>query len=97
MSYKIGDRVGAIQSADEKQVHLFGYGTYQGEESPDEHAGGLCEIIREAGGTNPKIQLDDGHVVWGGECWWGPEQKIKDIIGNRKVVAVDLSGRGTAA
>ena len=23
--------------------------------------------------TNPKIVLDDGEVVWGCECWWGPE------------------------
>ena len=49
MNYKIGDRVGAIQSIDHKEVLLFGYGIYAGEELPDEHAGGLCQAVREAG------------------------------------------------
>jgi len=93
MSHEIGERVGAIMSANPQEVFFFGYGVYQGREIPDEQAGGLCPALREAGVTNPKILLDDGHVVWGAECWWGPEQKIKDTIGDRKVVMVDLSDR----
>ncbi len=26
---------------------------------------------------NPKILLDSGDVVWGCECWWGPEAEVK--------------------
>jgi hypothetical protein len=29
--YKAGDRVGAVESSNEKQVRLFGYGVYEGD------------------------------------------------------------------
>lgn len=90
MSYQLGDRVGAIESADDETVRLYGYGVYLGEEVPP--AGiqlwglDLCEL----GHRNPKIQLDGGKVVWGCECWWGSEAKIKQSIGKRKVICVDI-------
>lgn len=37
---------------------------------------------------NPKIELDDGRVVWGQECWWGPEERIREMIGDREVEMV---------
>jgi hypothetical protein len=33
--------------------------------------------------TNPKIVLDDGQVVWGAECWWGPESTYAAFRGTR--------------
>ncbi len=35
---------------------------------------GWCEVDapHPAFGTNPKITLDDGTVIWGFECWWEP-------------------------
>lgn len=33
--------------------------------------------------TNPKIVLDDGQVVWGAECWWGPESTYATFRGTR--------------
>jgi len=75
-----GMRAGAILSADAATVQLLGYGTYDGDlEHP------------EMGIPNPHITLDDGSVVWGCECWWGPEEKIKAIIGNRKVEIVTMA------
>lgn len=38
--------------------------------------------------SNPRIRLDDGRIVWGNQCWWGPEDKIRQSIGNRAVVMV---------
>ena len=26
---------------------------------------------------NPRIRLDSGDVVWGCQCWWGPEKVVK--------------------
>lgn len=26
--------------------------------------------------ANPRIRLDNGKVVWGRECWWGPEADV---------------------
>jgi hypothetical protein len=87
--HEIGDRVGAILSANSTEVHLFGYGVYQGDEVPPEGTGGMGALLREAGVKNPKILLDSGEVVWGCECWWGAEQKIVDCIKGRAVVIVN--------
>lgn len=72
----IGTRVGAISSADSDQVNLLGYGVYQG------------ELVSPEGFPNPCILLDSGVTVWGYQCWWGSEEKVKASIGNRKVVEV---------
>lgn len=76
---KIGTRVGAILKSDDEGVHLLGYGVYDGD---IEHP--------EFGFPNPRITLDDGRIVWGCECWWGPEDKVKESIGNRKVIPASV-------
>ncbi len=40
--------------------------------------------------TNPKIQLDSGDVVWGAECWWGPEEAYPKYRGSRSDVIVSI-------
>jgi hypothetical protein len=87
---KVGSRVGAILSTDKDTVNFIGYGVYVGDEVPDKDAAGFCEGLREHGLVNPKIVLDDGTVVWGGECWWGPEEQIKKKMVGMKVVQVDM-------
>jgi hypothetical protein len=83
-----GSRVGAIQSADETTVKFYGYGVYAGDEVPPKE---VDEIASEMGLTNPKIQLDNGNVVWGCQCWWGSEERVKKMIGDRKIEAPDIS------
>ncbi len=78
-AWQPGDRIGAIRDSDEYTVNLFGYGVYEGEEVPP---WGFAQL---AGVKNPKLKLDSGVVVWGQDCWWGPEEKIKQMIGDRKV------------
>lgn len=111
---KIGDRVGAIESADSCAVRMFGYGVYEGDHvRPDDLPGvfGSLAEIREAAieangpekqwteaqrrtfnwlASNPRIRLDSGDVVWGCQCWWGPEAEIKKTIGDRQVVIVSV-------
>ena len=72
-----GMRVGAILGGDNKVVKFLGYGVYEGDEIPDAAAAGFADMCRDAGVTNPKIRLDNGDVVWGCECWWGPEEMIR--------------------
>lgn len=72
-------RVGAVRNADKNTVYLYGYGVYEGD-----------EIHPELGFPNPKIQLDNGSVVWGCECWWGSEEKVKQMIGERNVEFVEV-------
>lgn len=42
-----------------------------------------CAPSPAARPTNPKIVLDDGEVVWGCECWWGPEAGYAQFRGAR--------------
>ena len=82
---EIGSRVGAVEKADGKTIYLFGFGLYAGAEVPPEEAEGFIPGI-----PNPKIVLDNGKVVFGCECLWGPEAKIKGMIGGREIVEVDI-------
>lgn len=82
---KTGERVGAILSTTTEEdetvtVNFLGFGTYAGEHVPEEATGWMAEIMREVGRTNPKIELDSGKVVYGCECWWGPEAKVQERL-----------------
>ena len=69
---KIGDRVGALMDRNDltKTVRFFGYGVYNGD-LPCEGLGGF---------SNPNITLDNGKIVWGCECWWSPENNVKEKL-----------------
>lgn len=88
---EVGDRVGAILGAKDGVVEFLGYGEYKGEEVPETAVGWIAEAAQNAGITNPKIELDNGSVVWGCECWWGPEDTIQSRLQEYdKVVNVDI-------
>lgn len=78
----VGKRVGAIQKSDAETVYFFGYGIYDGDHIPDDG------WMKDAMIPNPKIKLDNGSTVYGYECWWGSEEKVKKLIGDRKVIFV---------
>lgn len=83
--HPVGTRVGALLSADKECVRVLGYGRYVGDEIPPADLPGigdrgLLQIIAEMGRANPKIVLDDGTVVYGAECWWGPEERIQQLV-----------------
>jgi len=99
----VGDRVGALLGADEDTVQLLGYGVYVGEEVPGASAGGtfarLCRVQKM---VNPKLQLDNGDVVWGCECWWGREESVRAhvqrLVGKgRRLVEVRIADARKAA
>lgn len=81
----IGDRVGAVLSAEGETVNLLGYGIYAGDEPVAPEAGGF-----NFGQRNPKLVLDNGDVVWGCECWWGPENIIKEVVAKYPTVITVL-------
>ena len=90
---KRGDRVGAIQSANEKEVSLYGYGIYDGNKSLSllgGISGGVADMLKMMEVKNPRITLDSGKHIFGCECRWGSEKKIKALIGNRKIIMVDI-------
>lgn len=62
-------------------LYLFGYGVYEGDFVPKEAVGWMAEANQEVGAVNPRLRLDNGKVVYGCECWWGSEEKVKNIEG----------------
>ena len=88
----IGERVGVVLSAHDGVVKFLGYGTYEGSQIPetdDIKFAGLS--LKSANISNPKLKLDNGDIVWGCECWWGPEEKIKRALETAKeIINVDI-------
>ena len=79
----IGERVGAIESQEEGVTKFYGYGTFQGHTIPPENVGGF-----NFGRPNPTIRLDSGDIVYGCECWWGPEKEVAKMIAGTEIIIV---------
>jgi len=83
--YKKGDRVGAIMETDAKTAYLYGFGVYDGDIEPS-----------PIGRSNPRITLDDNRgIVWGFQCWWGDELKVKKFCKGREIVLVPVPESNT--
>ena len=80
---KIGDRVGAIASIRNGVAEIFGFGTYKGALVPNhkDGRGTSADLLKEADVENPTIELDNGELIYGCECWWASEEKIQEMIG----------------
>ena len=77
MGVQPGERVGAISHTDGDTIFFYGYGVYVGMFIPTIEEAGDNEMLlmfAEARVANPRINLDDGGVVWGMTCWWGAEE-----------------------
>lgn len=84
---EVGQRVGAIVSKKESTIEMFGYGVYLGDKIPESDNVKMFGVsLKELGHKNPCIQLDSGKKVYGCECWWALQKKIKDIESECDVV-----------
>ena len=93
MPRKPGDRVGAVFSQKGATLYLLGYGVYAGKEVPPPGQVKFWGVfdLGEAGYTDRKLMLDDGQVVWGTECWWDSEARVKELeAAADQVVMVDM-------
>lgn len=50
---------------------------------------GRVQALWESLNTNPCIHLDNGGIIWGAQCWWGPEDQYEQAIEGREVVELD--------
>ena len=77
-----GERVYAIESTDRatNTARVYGAGEFQGYLDHEIQPGLTL--------PNPCIKLDNGHTVWGCECWWGSEQAILKRLGKMKIITV---------
>lgn len=82
IEHKVGERVGAIHHSTSSHLYFLGYGVYEGEQLPvaDGNESSLATVMARLNMKNPRIKLDNGDVVWGMECWWGPEDYIKRTL-----------------
>jgi len=89
---RIGDRVGAFLSVEGIEVHLIGFGTYEGMGVPPKGLSPFTDIVSEQGHKTPKIKLDSGGFIWGCECWWGSEKEVKQFMKQEqmRIVLVDI-------
>lgn len=80
-----GMRVLAISHiTDDKKVFVFGGGVYEGDHIP----GPECAVQLTL--PNPRIKLDNGKTVYGCECWWGDEAKLKKRYADCEFIELDI-------
>jgi len=83
-----GDRVYAIRNIANGVCHFFGFGVYDGDFERDQGVGGFNPPALR-GFPNPRITLDNGKIVWGCECWWGPESEFERGTKGMRIQNVD--------
>lgn len=84
-------RIYAVLDANQDSVRLIGFGEYVGDEVPTQEAAGpMAQAMAEMGIPNPKLVMDNGEVVWGCECWWGPEEKWSKMAEGKTIINVDM-------
>ncbi len=86
-----GMRVCAIRSVEDGKVYLYGFGIYEGDFRPPVDIRFDNDDMGGSGRTNPRILLDNGKVVWGFECWWSPENNIRELLKEAdEIIHVDI-------
>lgn len=97
MRARAGERVGAVfATAKDGVVEMLGYGVYEGDFVPVEGGGWMAAALKEAQVPNPRIRLDNGDVVYGCECWWGPEESVKERVAGHPIRTVSIGDKRTA-
>lgn len=99
---KVGERVGVALGTRGRKVIFIGWGVYEGRHPVADDAVGFraemkqCVPMDHEDRLNPRIRLDDGSVVWGCECWWGPEAIIKERLDGWRSAGYEVVTRSIA-
>lgn len=93
-SMEPGERVLALRNATATEVFVFGEGTYLGELTIPPGTPTPIGVTTEANTfKNVCIQLDDGALVWGCQCWWGPVEMTRQKFAGRTLIDLPASDR----
>jgi len=89
---RLGDRVIALASIKDNVAEIFGYGTYIGEFVPDYEGerGTMSDTLKKLQIPNPTIQLDNGELVYGCECWWSSESNMKNKLKDCEIKTITI-------
>lgn len=82
-NYPVGTRVMAVLSVRDGVVWLMGEGEYLDNDTE--------EAKKTVGFPNPTIKLDNGEIVFGCECWWGPVDRCKKNWEGMRYVTVPVA------
>ena len=96
MPSKPGDRVYAVESYKDGVVRAYGPGVYAGSQMLPDGTKTCFGVVGKDGQPaflNPKIDLDNGDVVWGCQCWWGPEEMILKEFEGEVIEIVPVPGK----
>ena len=85
-----GTRIGAFYTLTKTRAVMFGYGIFESDEIPPENILGPMGPAYLLGMPVPKLRLDDGTTVWGCECWWGPEDEVKETFAGLIVQGINI-------
>lgn len=94
-----GDRVLAIRDSTDREVFIYGAGIYVGDERPPNGTPCVFGPVDESfpeDFANPRIDLDNGSTVWGCQCWWGPEDRMRDRFREYRMVEVPVPNAAVA-
>jgi hypothetical protein len=90
---EVSDRVTAVSHTNPEgdKVYFFGHGVYLGDRVPGgDNLVGMAVALREEGVANPVIELDNGEIVYGCECWWGPVEEVEKRFEGMEWVEVSI-------
>jgi len=75
-------RVGCILKLGNDVIEFLGYGVLLGYEVPPTGIARLHVLYDDPdhNGNLAKMQLDNGDIVWGCECWWNTEARIHEEL-----------------
>lgn len=92
-SMKIGDRVGAVSgNMPTGVVEIFGFGVYEGKHPVDPLAVGyIANIHRAAGTKSHRIRLDSGETIYGCECWFDHEDRVKAKLASFRTAEITVA------
>jgi hypothetical protein len=78
------------EEAEQRKADAWeGYNTYKARPLEER----VLELWRDLN-ENPCIHLDSGDIVWGYQCWWGPEERLAELGRTVEIVPVpEVNGR----
>lgn len=79
-------RVTAVICAKGGKALIAGHGDYVGDHVPPPGVGLMGIELHALGHKNPKIELDNGNVIWGCQCWWGSKERMEEELGDMEIV-----------
>ncbi len=85
-SSAVKKRVTAAICMKDGKALIAGHGNYVGDVVPPPGVALMGIELHAMGRANPKIELDNGNVIWGCQCWWGSEEAMAEKLEGHEII-----------